>query len=162
MGSRAEALAAKFEQVNGECIEAVAVANGNLDVICPAEGWTAAAVGAHIGGSHQGILENLIKPAVEGRELPKFDLTSFAEGNAKAAQENAAMPQEQILAMMREHGENAAAYLRSLSDEDLDRPTNFSPAGDQPVTAQQIIEWVLIGHPADHGKSLKQGLSGSA
>jgi hypothetical protein len=26
------------------------------------------------------------------------------------------------------------------------------------VTAQQVIEWVLIGHAAEHANSLRQGL----
>jgi hypothetical protein len=160
MGTRAEELAQKLEQVNQECIEAVAGAqNGGLSAICPVEGWTAAALGAHIAGGHTGILESLIKPAIEGREIPPFSLADFDAPNAKAAAENVAMPQEQVLAMLREHGTQAAAYLRLLSDDDLDRPTKFPSMGDQPVTAQQLIEWVLIGHPAEHGQSLRQGLA---
>ena len=159
MSARAEELARRFEQANQECIEAIAAANGNLSAICPAEGWTAAAVGAHIAGGHAGILEVLIKPVVEGREVPPFSMADFDAPNAKAAADNVAMPQAQILTMLREEGAKAAAYLRSLSDEDLDRTTKLSTTGDQPVSAQQVIEWVLIGHPAQHGQSLRQGLS---
>jgi hypothetical protein len=162
MGTRAEALAAQLEQINEQCIEAVATANGNLGAICPAEGWTAAALGAHIAGGHTGIIEALIKPVVEGREVAPFKLSDFDEPNAKSSAENAAMPHEQVMAMLHEHGENAVAYLRSLSDEDLDRTAMLSTMGDQPVSAQQLIEWVLIGHPAEHGQSLKQGLGASA
>lgn len=162
MGSRAEALAAQFERVNQECIEAIAAANGNLSAICPVEGWTAAALGAHIAGGHQGILEALVKPVVEGGEVPPFTMSDFDAPNARQAAANAAMPREQILAMLREQGAQVATYLRSLSDADLERTTKLSTTGDQPVTAQQVIEWVLIGHPAEHGKSLKQGLGLSA
>ena len=158
MSARAEELAQRFEQANQECIGAIAAANGNLSAICPVEGWTAAALGAHIAGGHAGILAAIVKPVVEGREVPPFSIADFDEPNAKAATENAAMPQEQILVMLREEGARAAAYVRSLSDEDLDRTTKLSTTGDQPVTAQQVIEWVLIGHPAEHGKSLRQGL----
>jgi hypothetical protein len=159
MSTRAEALAQQLEQINQECIDAVASAeNGGLSVICPTEGWTAAALGAHIGFGHKGILEGLIKPAIEGREVPPFKMSDFDEPNAKFAAENAAMPQEQVIELLREQGAQAVAYVRALSDDDLDRATTLSPAGDQPVTAQQVIEWVLIGHPAEHGKSLREGL----
>ncbi len=159
MSTRAEELASKLEQINQECIEAVASAqNGGLGAICPAEGWTAAALGAHIGFAHQGILEGLIKPAVEGREIPPFDLSAFDEPNAKFAAENAAMPQEQVIEVLREQGAKAVAYVRALSDDDLDRPTTLPTAGSAPATAHQVIEWVLIGHPAEHGKSLREGL----
>jgi hypothetical protein len=52
----------------------------------------------------------------------------------------------------------ATAYLRSLSDENLDRTVILPIFGENPVTVQQVIEWVLIGHAADHANSLRQGL----
>jgi hypothetical protein len=159
MATRGEELATRLEQVNEQVITAITAArNGDLDVTCPAEGWTAAAVGAHIGGGHRGILEGLVKPIVEGREIPSFSLADFAEGNARQAAENAAMPQSDILALLREHGAAAAAYVRGLSDDDLDRTTSLPVMGEQPVTTQQVIEWVLIGHVDDHLRSMRQGL----
>lgn len=158
MGLRAEELATRFEQANQSVIDTI---TGDADlsaVTCPAEGWTAAALGAHVGGSHFGIVEYLIKPIVAGREIQPFDLDSFNEGNAKAAAEHAAMPKDEILKLLRDHGAFAAAYLRGLSDEDLDHTTTMPVFGPEPVTAQQVIEMVLIGHPLVHGASLRQGL----
>lgn len=157
MGHRGEELAQRFERANQDVIDLVS-ASDDLSADCPAEGWTAAALGAHVGGGHHGIVEYLIKPIVAGQELAPFDLSSFAEGNAKAAAENAAMPKEEVLKLLRDHGADAAAYLRSLSDEELDRTTALPAIGPEPVTAQHVIEMVLIGHPLDHGSSLRQGL----
>ena len=159
MGIRAEALATRFEQANQSVIDMVAE-DADLSITCPAEGWTAAAVGAHVGGGHLGIVEYLIKPIVAGQEMPPIDRDSFNEGNARAAAENAAMPKDEVLKLLREHGATAAAYLRSLSDEDLDRTTSLPAMSPEPVTAQQVIEMVLIGHPLDHGNSLREGLGG--
>ena len=159
MGARAEALADQFEQANQAVIDCVlGNQNGDFGVACPAEGWTAAALGAHIGMGHAGILDGLVKRVVNGEDIPPFKLSDFDEGNAKFASENAAMPHEQIVALLRENGAAAADYVRSLSDEDLDRTTTAPVMGDQPVTAQQVIEWVLIGHTREHGQSLRDGL----
>jgi len=156
MSARAEELASRFEQINQDVIEMVS-GDTDLSSTCPAEGWTAAAVGAHIGGAHRGILEGLIMPIVAGEEIPS-SVGPTGEGNAKQAAANAVLARDQILTMLRDHGAMAVEYLRSLTDEDLDRTTILPLFGENPVTAQQVIEWVLIGHAADHANSLRQGL----
>jgi hypothetical protein len=156
VSARAKELAAQFEQINQQVIDVIA-GDTDLSVICPSEGWTAAAIGAHIGGAHRGILEGLIQPIIAGREIPSA-VGPSDEGNAKQAAENATLPRDQILRLLRDHGAMATAYLRSLSDEDLDRTVSLPLFGENPVTAQQVIEWVLIGHAAEHANSLRQGL----
>ncbi|MFN8594507.1 MAG: DinB family protein [Thermomicrobiales bacterium] len=159
MSARAEELATRFEQANQELIDMVSqVEDADLSATCPAEGWTAAAVAAHVGGGHFGIVEYLVKPVVEGREIPPFDMNSFNESNATEAAANAAKPKEEVLATLREQGAMAAAYLRGLSDDDLERTITLPVFGENPVTAQTVIEMVLIGHPLDHGNSLRAGL----
>ena len=156
MSARAKELAAQFEQINQQVIDVIA-GDTDLSVICPSEGWTAAAIGAHIGGAHRGILEGLMQPIIAGREIPSA-VGPSDEGNAKQAAENATLPRDQILRLLRDHGAMATAYLRSLSDADLDRTIILPLFGENPVTAQQVIEWVLIGHAAEHANSLRQGL----
>jgi hypothetical protein len=159
MSTRAENLAARFEQANQDVIDMVTrAADADLGVTCPAEGWTAAALGAHVGGSHYGIVEYLLKPLVAGQEIPPMGPDAFDEMNAKAAAENAGLSKDEVLAQLRDNGAMAAAYLRGLSDEDLDRPAKLSFFGDNPVPVEAVIEMVLIGHPIDHGNSLRAGL----
>jgi hypothetical protein len=160
MSARAKELAARLEEINQQVIDLVSGAT-DLSVPCPSEGWTAAAVAAHIGGAHRGILEGLIQPVVAGQEIPST-VGPTDEGNAKQAAENAALPRNQVLTLLRDHGAMATAYLHSLSDGDLDRTVTLPIFGENPVTAEQVIEWVLIGHAADHANSLRQGLEQSA
>src|SRR4051812_26564686 len=160
MSARANKAAAQFEQINQQVIDMISGAT-DLSVPCPAEGWTAAAVAAHIGGAHRGILEGLIQPIVAGREIPSA-VGPSDEGNARQAAENAALPREQILRLLRDHGAMATAYLRSLSDEDLDRTVTIPIFGENPVTAETVIERILIGHAADHANSLQRGLGQNA
>lgn len=160
MSARAKELAARLEQINQQVIDLVSGAT-DLSVPCPGEGWTAAAVAAHIGGAHRGILEGLIQPMIAGQEIPST-VGPSDEGNARQAAQNAALPRGQVLTLLRDHGAMATAYLRSLSDDDLDRTVVLPIFGENPVTAQQVIEWVLIGHAADHANSLRQGLEQTA
>jgi hypothetical protein len=160
MSARAKELAARFEQINQDVIDMVSDAT-DLSVACPSEGWTAAAVGAHIGGAHRGILEGLIQPIIAGQEIPSA-VGPSDEGNARQAAANAALPRDQILRLLRDHGAMVTAYLRSLSDDDLDRTVILPFFGENPVTAEHVIERVLIGHAADHANSLRQGLEQTA
>ncbi len=158
MSLRAEELATRFEQANQSLIDMVS-GETDLSTTCPAEGWTAAALGAHVGGSHVGIVEYLLKPIIAGQALEPFGADAFNEDNAKQAAANAALPRDQVLSLLRDHGAMAAAYLRGLSDEDLDRTMVMPVFGPEPVTVQHVIEMVLIGHPLDHAQSLRQGLA---
>jgi Mycothiol maleylpyruvate isomerase N-terminal domain len=160
MSARAKELAARLEQINQDVIDVVSGAT-NLSVPCPSEGWTAAAVAAHIGSAHRGILEGLIQPIVAGQEVPST-VGPSDEGNARQAAENAALPRDQVLTLLRDHGAMATAYLRSLSDDDLDRTVILPIFGESPVTAELVIERILIGHAADHANSLRQGLEQTA
>jgi hypothetical protein len=160
MSARAKELAARFEQINQDVIDVVSGAT-DLSVPCPSEGWTAAAVAAHIGSAHRGILERLIQPVIAGQEIPSA-VGPSDEGNAKQAAQNAALPRNQVLTLVRDHGAMVTAYLRSLSDDDLDRTVIIPFFGENPVTAEFVIERVLIGHAADHAHSLRQGLEQTA
>jgi hypothetical protein len=160
MSARSKELATRFEQINQDVIDMVS-GGTDLSVPCPSEGWTAAAVAAHIGGAHRGILEGLIQPIIAGQEIPST-VGPSDEGNARQAAENAAMSRNQVLTLVRDHGVMVTAYLRSLSDDDLDRTVILPFFGENPVTAEYVIERVLIGHAADHVKSLQQGLEPTA
>jgi hypothetical protein len=98
---------------------------------------------------------------IAGQEIPPT-VGPSDEGNARQAAANAALPRDQILRLLRDHGAMVTAYLRSLSDDDLDRTVILPFFGENPVTAEHVIERVLIGHAADHANSLRQGLEQTA
>lgn len=159
MSARAEALAERFERANQEVLGLVSTCPAEqMAAICPAEGWTAAALGSHIAYSYKGMLDNLIKPIVAGEHVAPRGQEAFAEMNARHAVESAAMPREQVVGLLQGLGQQTAEYLRSLSDEDLDRSTTF-PSMDRPVSVEQLVDMVLIGHTKEHGQSLREGLA---
>jgi hypothetical protein len=61
--------------------------------------------------------------------------------------------------VLRNHGARAAEYVRGLGDDDLDRSRPIPVMGDNPTTAEQFIERVLIGHAEAHRQSLRQCLT---
>ncbi len=159
MSERAEALAARFEQANQNVLRLVSTCPAeNLAAICPAEGWTASALGSHIAYSYPGITDNVIKRVVAGEPLPPFSEAMFAERNAQHAAESAAVPQEEVVSLLQDLGAATATYLRSLSDDDLDRTMSMPAMGGQPVSVEQLVDMVLIGHTNQHASSISEGL----
>ena len=159
MSRRAEVLADRCETTIQAVIELIAGAPPDaLHRSCEAEGWTAAAVAAHIAVS-QDFLIDRVRRIVEDEQFPPFDAAAFHGGNARAAEENADLSSGQVIALLRNHGARATEYVRGLSDDDLDRSRPIPVMGDEPTTAEQFIERVLIGHAEAHLQSLRQCLS---
>jgi hypothetical protein len=81
-------------------------------------------------------------------------MEQLAQWNAAAAQENAAQPKGVAMERLRTNAPAAIAYVRGLSDEQLQR-TGTLPFGGDPMTAEAVIEHVLIGHPRGHLASIQ-------
>jgi hypothetical protein len=74
--------------------------------------------------------------------------------NAENARKNANRAKADVVAELRSNGAEASAYVRGLGDEELQRSAVlfFSP---EPVTADFIIENVLVNHSLEHLESLR-------
>ena len=159
MSGRAEVLANRCDAAIQTVIDLIAgAAPDALNRNCEAEGWTAAAVAAHIALS-QDFLIGRVRCIVEDEQFPPFDAGAFHGRNARAAEENADLSSGQVIALLRNHGARAVEYVRGLSDDGLDRSRPIPIMGDNPTTAEQFVERVLIGHAEAHLKSLRQCLS---
>jgi len=123
-----------------------------------AEQCTVAALACHVADGYGGILDSLVKPIAEGREGPRFSQEDLARGNVAAAEANAAQPQSAALERLRTQAPPAIAYVRALSDEQLAR-SGALPFGGDPMTAEAVIERVLIGHPRGHLASMRATVS---
>jgi hypothetical protein len=118
------------------------------------EQCTVAALACHVADSYSGVLDSLVKPIAEGREGTRFGQEDLARWNAEAAATNAAQPKAAALERLRMQAPVAIAYVRALSDEQLAR-TGPLPFGGDPMTAEAVIEHVLIGHPRGHLASMQ-------
>lgn len=159
MSRRSDGLADRCDRATQAVIDLIAGAPPvALHRSCEAEGWTAAAVAAHVALS-QDFLISRVRCIVEDEQFPPFDAAAFHGRNARVAEENAYLSAEQVIALLRNHGAQAVEYVRGLKDDDLDRRRPIPAIGDDPTTAEQFVERVLIGHSEAHLQSLRQCLS---
>jgi hypothetical protein len=100
-----------------------------------------------------------VRRIVEDEEFPPFEAAAFHGGNARAAELNADLSAGQLIALLRDHGARATEYVRGLSDVDLDRSRSIPAMGENPTTAEQFSERILIGHTEAHLQSLLPCLS---
>ena len=159
MSDRSQRLAEELQQVTDEVAAFVeAVPDGAWHRACTAEHCTVAALACHIADGYSGILDSLVKPIAEGQEGPRFSQEDLARWNAAAAEANAAQPKEVALERLRTQAPPAIAYVRTLSDEQLARSGRL-PFGGDPMTAEAVIEHVLIGHPRGHLASMQAAIA---
>jgi uncharacterized protein YndB with AHSA1/START domain len=160
VSERAAALAAKFEQANADAIETVERLSEAQWQLLTGEGWTVAATAHHAAIVHDGIA-GFVREVANGTATPRTGMDAIDESNAKHAQEFAACDKSEVLETLHARGAAAAAIVRGLTDEQLDRQTDAIP-GAPPMSAAQIIEIALIGHIAEHTRSIKQAIEAVA
>ena len=155
MGSRAESLADRFEQAVadfGSTIERIP--DDKWSAKGGPEGWTVAGVAQHVSGQFPLEME-FITAAAEGKPLPSYSWDDINGMNESRAEKNSAASKAEVLRELREGAASTAAYVRGLSDEQLDRTGQLALAGGATVSAEQLIAGgVLIDHVVGHMKSL--------
>jgi hypothetical protein len=156
MGERADALAKDFEQAVKEFAEAIEqVPDDRWAGKGGPEGWTVAALAQHVSGQFPLEME-YITASAEGRPLPGYSWDDINNKNDTRADRNSAASKDEVLRELREGAASAAAYVRGLSDEQLDRKNPLALAGGAEVTTQQLIEGgVLIDHVRSHMQSIR-------
>ncbi len=152
MGERAQKLAERFEQANNDVIAAVERCSpSEWRSQCVNEGRSVGVMAHHIGGGHTAITQ-LMQAIANGQPLPPLTPEMLDQSNAQHAAQFANCTKDEALALLREGGAHAAGAVRGLSDEQLDRTATVF---GMPMSAQQFIENVLIGHPQGHLQSIR-------
>ncbi|MBZ5643985.1 MAG: DinB family protein [Acidobacteriia bacterium] len=85
-----------------------------------------------------------------GKAVTDVTWQVVAQLNAKHATENAAVTKADALELLRRNSSEAAAAVRELTDEELDRAAPFSLSFGAPVTAQFVIEDHALRHSWHH------------
>jgi uncharacterized damage-inducible protein DinB len=155
MSARAADLATKFEEANAAVIEAVENSSeADWQRVTSSEGWSVGVTARHIAASHLPIM-GLVELVATGREMPPITMDMLHAGNAQHAQEHASCTREEVLEILRRDGQAAADRLRGLSDEQLERKASMAFAGGAEMSAAQLVEMILLGHPVQHLESIK-------
>jgi hypothetical protein len=162
MTTRADALAQRFEQANAQVQRIIMDCSPEqAQAICRAERCSAVSLACHVAAVHSMVVD-WIRLLVAGEELPALTMDDINRANEARFSADATCTWEQALERLRQNGAVAAAYVRILSDAELDRAAPFTLFGGARVSVQTLIEQILIGDPLTHLASLQATLLADA
>jgi hypothetical protein len=159
MSARAETLAQQFEDANNALIE--------LAQSCTPEQWSAhvrpencsvAALTYHVALAHPHLL-TMAQAMANDQPARLPDRETLDKHNAENARVNAHGERQAAIDLLRRNGAEAGAAVRALSDEQLDFGQAFASLGGAELTTEAFIQNVLIGHPQQHGQSIREALN---
>jgi len=152
--SRIDQYAAQFEAINNEVI---AIVEGCTDAQwqqpCVNEERPVGVVAHHIGVVHRDFLRIVERLASGQTFSPNMSMDVVHESNAQHARDHAEIGKQEVIDALRTNGATLAQSLRSLRDEQLDRVAGTF--GGNKLTVSQVLEWIVIGHAAEHLGSLR-------
>ena len=158
MGERARELADRFERLNQELIATVEGASDEQwRATCSGETWSVAVTAHHVAGGHA-LIADFVERLAKGQPLPSVTMDQIHAGNAEHARQFANRSREETADLLRRNGAIAADKVRGLSDDELKRSAPVF--GGQPMSAEQLIENILLGHIQGHFGSIKAAIGG--
>jgi hypothetical protein len=159
MGAKGEAFAKQFEAKVEEAttlLEQLTAADWKKTTA--AEKWTVAVTAHHIASSYEPAT-HIIKTIAAGRSLPHFTRELLDERNARHAKEFAGCTKAETIALHRQGAAAAAAAVRGLSDAELAK-TGTVFTGMPPVSAEELVKRILLGHVDAHFGSIRTTIGG--
>jgi len=158
MGKRSNALAERLEQGARELEEfASALTTDEWQVAVPHDGRKLGLLVHHVGNMYP-IEIQLAQQAARGEPITGVTWDVVADINAKHAREFDGVTKEEALDFLRRNSTAAAAAIRALSDDELDRAVPLSLNGDAPLTTQFILEDHAVRHSFHHLAKMKAAL----
>lgn len=153
---QALALAEAFERGHEALVDLVGSCTATQwQAPCAAEGWSVGVTVHHLASDYAETCR-LVEAIIAGQSLAPFALDQKDEANRRHALAHADCQVAATLALLRRQGAAAAAFIRMISDADLDRAVDLFGG---PVSARQVVEGGLIGHIDDHLASLRLALA---
>ena len=159
MGRRAELLADRIEEGAAglaACAEGLSEAEWHM----PASGSDRRSVGVvvHHVATVYPIEIDLARTIASGRAVTDATWEALAKMNAKHAREHATVTKAAALELLRRNSRQAAAAVRALTDDELDRAAPFSLSYAAPVTAQFVVEDHALRHSWHHLARIRTAL----
>ena len=154
MSARAETLAKQFEAQAAEMTTAIEkLTDVDWKKVTTAEKWPVGVTAHHVAGAHEPIA-GIVKTVASGQPMPPFSSAALDEMNAKHAKDFAGCTKAETIELHKKGVAAAASTVRGLSDAELDKSGTVL-TGMPAMTAQQVVENVLIGHVKEHLGSIR-------
>jgi hypothetical protein len=161
MSQRAEALATRLEE-GARALAAFASALTDVEwqTRVPKDGRKVGVVVHHVATMYP--LEIQLAQALgAGKPVAGVTWEIVHEMNAKHAKEQDGITKEAALDLLRRNSTAAAATIRSLSDEELDRAAPVSLNSDAPLTCQFMLEDHAVRHSYHHLAAIRRAVGRS-
>jgi len=159
MGAKGEAFAKQFEAKVEEATTLLGkLTDADWKKTTAAEKWTVAVTAHHIASSYEPAT-HIIKTIAAGQVLPDFTREILDEMNAQHAREFAGCTKAETIALHKKGAAAAAAAVRGLSDAELAK-TGTVFTGMPPVSAEELVRRILLGHVDAHFGSIRQTIGG--
>jgi hypothetical protein len=101
---------------------------------------------------------DLAKTIGSGKAVTEVTWEAVAQLNANHAKEQASNSKAATLELLRKNSREAAAAVRTFTDEQLDSAAPFGLSYDAPVTAQFVIEDHALRHSWHHLAKIRKAL----
>ena len=158
MSKRSEALASRLE-AGATALAAFAAGLSETDwqTRLPQDGRKVGVVVHHVANMYP-IEIHLAKHLAEGQPVAGVTWSDVAAINRDHAAENDGVTKQTALALLATNSMAAAAAIRALSDEQLDRAAPVSLNSDAPLTCQFFLEDHAVRHSYHHLAGIKAAL----
>jgi hypothetical protein len=158
MSQRANALAERLEQgASALAAFAGALTDAQWQTRIPGDGRTVGVIVHHVASVYPLEIQ-LAQTVAEGKPVADVNWDVVHEMNAKHARDNDVVTKEEALDLLWRNSAAAAAAIRALSDEDLDRAAPVSLNANAPLTCQFVIEDHAVRHSYHHLTRIKAAL----
>ena len=157
--SRADALADRLEHGARALIGfASGLTDAEWETRVPKDGRKVGVVVHHVASVYPVEIQ-LAQTLAAGKPVVGVTMDDIHKMNAAHAMENDAVTQGEALELLRRNSAAAAAAIRALRDEELDRAAKASLYSDAPITCQFMLEDHAVRHSYHHLARLRQALS---
>jgi len=161
MTRRAAALADRLEQgANVLADLAASLTDAEWRVRLPGDGRTVGVIVHHVATMYPLEIE-LALGVADGRAIAGVTWDAVHEINATHAREHADTTREEAIALLRQNSALAAAAIRELQDEQLDRAAPISLYSDTTLTCQFFLEDHAVRHSYHHTAAIRRALAQS-
>jgi hypothetical protein len=161
MNKRSEALAARLESgANALAAFAATLTEAAWQTRLPKDGRKVGVVVHHVASVYP-IEIQLANLLAAGQPITDVTWDAVHAMNRNHAIENDAVTKEAALALLAANSAAAAASIRALSDDALDRAAPVSLNGDAPLTCQFMLEDHAVRHGYHHLAGIRSALAGS-
>ena len=157
--SRASALADRLEDGARALVTfASALTDADWQTRVPHDGRKVGVVVHHVASVYPVEIE-LAQTLAAGKPVVGVTMNNIHDMNAAHAKDNDAVTKVAALELLRRNSAAAAAAIRALRDEDLDRAAPASLYSDAPITSQFMLEDHAVRHSYHHLARLRAALS---